>query len=106
MFIWIAWISLPWWAAILWVLYLIYFIVRACNIWYYTNEYGLIKGYKYVFFGDDPKDIRLYHLMRILFDVPPAIIGLSFPFVKAVFKMKVYTFKKPIKKEGKLNETA
>lgn len=92
MFLWFAFIALPWWAMTLWVAYTLYFIIRACEIWQATNESGMIKGYKYVFFGYKPKHVRLYHLVRIVFDIPPAIIGLFFPFVKATLRMKIYTF--------------
>jgi hypothetical protein len=103
MFLWVAFVALPWWAMTLWLAYTLYFIIRACMIWKATTEDGVIKGYKYVFFGYKPKHIRLYHLLRMLFDIPPAIIGLFFPLIKAICRMKIYTFEEGKKAES--NET-
>jgi hypothetical protein len=94
--------SLPWWATILWVVYLIYFIYRACKIWEWTNDYGIVKGYRYVFLGYKGKVLRLYHLLIMIFDIPPAILGLFFPVIKKVFSFKIYEFKDN-KKEDKDN---
>lgn len=96
--LWTQFTSLTWWQMILWVAYLLYFLIRSHSIWVLTSEYGIRKGYKYVFFGENPKYFRLYHLVRMLFDIPPSIIGLTFPFFKAVLKFKIYEFK-PEKKE-------
>jgi len=85
-------IELPWWAMILWVCYLLYFISRAYSIWYETTQNGLKEGYKREFFGYE-KDVRLYHIVRIIFDVPPALLGLTFPIIKSVLRLKLYTFK-------------
>lgn len=90
--LWTSFVALPWWAMILWCAYTIYFIIRAWNIWDETTDYGVAKGYKNVIFGYE-KHIRLYHVVRIVFDIPPAIIGLLFPLLRKMFSLKLYTFK-------------
>ncbi len=91
-FIWTRFIDLTWWQMILWICYLFYFGVRARDFWIETREGGLIKGYRHVMFGCD-KYFRVYHIFRIVFDIPPAIIGLFFPILRKVFSYKIYTFK-------------
>lgn len=93
--LWAAWTELPIWGMVLWIVYLLYFLGRSYKIWIETSNEGIAKGYKYVFFGRNPKHIRLYHVLRMVFDIPPAIVGLFFPFFKAVAKLKLYTFKQP-----------
>lgn len=85
--------ALPVWLAVLAIVYAIYFFVRAYNIWEHTRDRGIRKGYRRVFFGYG-NDIRIYHLIRIVFDIPPAIVGLLFPLVRKIFALKIYTFKK------------
>lgn len=99
MFLWTAFWDLPWWGSAVVAGYTLYFILRACRIWSETSYHGIRKGYKNVFFGRDAKEIRLYHLIRIVFDIPPAIIGLLFPFIKSIAVMKIHTFKEPKKPE-------
>lgn len=88
--------DLTWWQRLLWVVYLIYFITRSYKYWIET-EHGLRKGYRRMIFGYN-KEIRLYHILLIIFDIPPAIIGLTFPILKRILSFKIYTFKEKDKK--------
>lgn len=97
MFIWEKFISLTWWQMSLWVAYTLYFIARSWRIWEETNWYGIKKGYKNVFIGED-KHFRLYHVVRTILDIPPMIVGLFFPAIKKVLSVKLYTFKEEEKK--------
>jgi hypothetical protein len=91
--------QIPWWLLLIYLAYAIYFISRAREFWDATTNDGLRKGYKYAIFGSYPKDIRLYHIFRIVFDIPPAIIGLFFPAIRKILSLKIYTFKEEEKTE-------
>lgn len=84
--------ALPWWGTILWIAYLVYFLYRAYEIWELTDKHGIAKGYKYVFMGNG-RTLRLYHLLRMIIDIPPAILGLFFPLLRKIFSLKLYEFK-------------
>ncbi|MDH6674278.1 hypothetical protein M2277_004970 [Paenibacillus sp. LBL] len=92
--LWTQFTELPWWGMTLWGLYTIYFILRAWYVWSETSENGLLKGYKIVFIGEYEKTLRLYHLLRMIFDIPPAILGLVFPICRTIFTLKIYEFNK------------
>jgi hypothetical protein len=92
-FLWVSFTSLTWWQMLLWIVYALYFIYRTYSVFDQVNDYGLRKGYRYVFLGYYNKDLRLYHIARMLFDIPPMILGLTFPFFKRVLRFKLYTFK-------------
>lgn len=98
-FIWGTIVSLPLWATILWIIYAIYFTYRACQIWIATDEMGIVKGYGYVFLGYNQRTLRLYHLLRMIIDIPPAILGLLFPLLQKIFSLKIYEFKEKKKEE-------
>lgn len=90
---WTAFINLPWWAFILTIAYALYFVFRACAFWQEQKDNDSFwMGYRRVIFGYD-KVFRLYHIVRILFDIPPALIGLTFPLLRKVLTMKIYEFK-------------
>ena len=84
--------DLYWWQMILCGAYFIYFLIRSHDFWVSTDNSGILKGYKYVIFGYG-KVFRVYHIVRILFDIPPAIIGLLFPVLKSILRFKIYEFK-------------
>jgi hypothetical protein len=84
-------ISLTWWQMILWGSYFIYFIVRTWAFWDETRE-SLWKGYKRVIFSYE-KYFRVYHIIRIIFDIPPALLGLLFPILRKLLAFKIYEFK-------------
>jgi hypothetical protein len=84
--------DLTWWQMILWGLYTIYFLSTAQKFWEETDRYGLVKGYMNVIFGY-AKVFRLYHIVLIIFNIPPAIIGLLFPLIKIILRFKLYEFK-------------
>jgi hypothetical protein len=93
-------VSLTWWQMILWIVYAIYFLLRAYDVWDEVTEYGFKKGYKHILIGQYKKDLRLYHVIRMIFDIPPMIIGITFPTFKKLFSLKLYTFKDEKKKTG------
>ncbi|MFS0905764.1 hypothetical protein AB3N02_22210 [Priestia aryabhattai] len=93
MFLVTAFLALTWWQMGLWVVYMIYFLIRAYHIWDETSTYGIKKGYKHIIVGHNDKHYRLYHLVRTLFDLPPMAIGLLFPVLSKVLSLKIYTFK-------------
>jgi|GEM_PF-6305177 len=90
--VWTRFIELPWWAMLLWFVYALYFFIRAYHVWDETSDQGLVKGYRRVFFGHE-KDVRLYHIIRIILDIPPALVGLFFPLLRFLFHLKVYTIR-------------
>lgn len=83
--------AFAWWQTTLWIVYTIYFGLRSWHFWEET-ETGLWKGYRNVIFGYE-KEIRVYHIFRILFDIPPAIVGLFFPILRSILRFKIYEFK-------------
>lgn len=87
----VSWQNLTWWQMILWVAYLLYFLIRTYGYWNETQG-GLRKGYRSMIFGNS-KEIRLYHILLIIFDLPPAIIGLMFPTLRKILAFKIYEFK-------------
>lgn len=91
-------LALPWWAMILWITYLIYFVCRVSDIWNETYRYGIVKGYRIIFLGHNGRVLRLYHVLRMIIDIPPAILGLFFPLLRKIFSLKIYEFKD--KKDG------
>lgn len=94
-------IDLTWWQMLLWVAYAFYFLARAYTVWEEVTHYGFKKGYKNILVGQYKKDLRLYHIIRMIFDVPPMILGITFPTFKKIFGFKLYTFKDDKKKEKK-----
>jgi hypothetical protein len=92
-----SFVGLLWWQMVLWFAYAIYFICRSWQIWRETNDFGIKEGYKEVFIGTD-RHFRLYHLVRTIFDIPPMILGLLFPLLRKILRMKLYTFKVEDKK--------
>lgn len=97
--LWTTFISLTWWQMTLWVAYTLYFIVRSYAYWDKTED-GLWKGYRSVMFGCD-KHIRVYHIVRFIFDIPPATFGLFFPILRKVLAFKIYEFKDNKKTESR-----
>ncbi|MEK5060885.1 MULTISPECIES: hypothetical protein [unclassified Paenibacillus] len=87
-----SFVSLTWWQMILWAAYALYFIVRACHIWSETRDEGMVKGYLNVFLGRE-RVIRLYHVVRVILDIPPSIVGLFFPMLRATLRLKIYEMK-------------
>lgn len=95
--LWTKFTDLTWWQMILWLAYAIYFICRAYAYWVETSgDKKFWKGYKHVMFGRYEKYFRVYHIIVIIFDVPPAIVGLFFPVLRQVLTFKIYEFKKEI----------
>lgn len=94
--------ELTWWQIILCAVYFIYFVYRSYQVWEETNYYGIRKGYKNVFVGERVKYLKLYHLFRMIFDIPPAIIGLLFPLTKVVLNVNLFKYK--VRDEEKAKE--
>lgn len=92
--LWTSLIALPWWGITLWVLYTIYFVGRAIYLYFEVQEHGLWEGYKRVFIGKYENTLRLYHIIRMIIDIPSAIVGLVFPIIQKIFTLKLYEFKK------------
>ncbi|MNW28110.1 hypothetical protein D3C74_49220 [compost metagenome] len=86
-----SWWDLPWWAMVLWVTYTIYFVCRVWRIGANAIWHGVVRGYKESFL--DGKTIYLGHIVWMIFDIPPTIVGSLLPFVRDVFTLKVYTFR-------------
>ena len=92
--LWIHYTDLSWWAMGLWFIYIVYFIIRAIYIWNETSDDGILEGYKTVFLGRGQTVFRLYHLVRMILDIPPAVLGLLFPLLQKFLTLKLYEFKK------------
>jgi hypothetical protein len=92
MWLYTKFIDLAWWQMLLWVGYTIYFLIKSHDFWVETDRYGLWKGYKNVIF-DNERIFKVYHIILILFTIPPAVIGLLFPLLKAILRFKIYEFK-------------
>lgn len=93
-FLWSSYWNLPWWADILIFAYAIYFIVRSVMIYVATKDNGIPKGYKLIFLGRNPEYLRLYHVLRMIIDIPPLTVGIFFPFIRFVFTLKLVKLKK------------
>lgn len=90
--LWTVFTDLTWWQMTLWIAYTIYFVVRSCMFWGETEDTTLWNGYKRAMFGHD-KYFRVYHVVKVVFDIPPAILGLFFPILRALLSFKLYEFK-------------
>ena len=77
---------LPGWLVILLVLYAIYTIIRAIWIW------G--AGWKEANFINGGDDIKLYHILWSIVDVPAIILSILVPILKFFFNIPVYPRKK------------
>jgi hypothetical protein len=97
---WIKWTSLTWWQMGLWIVWLIYFLGRTYHYWCEADERGFLKGYRKAAFGTDTH-VRLWHILRMLIDIPSAICGLFLPFIRDALTMKICELKddKPKGKE-------
>jgi hypothetical protein len=84
--------DLYWWQMLLCGAYFLYFVTRTCQFWDATDDAGLWKGYKKLIFRYE-KAFKIYHIVRIIFDMPPAVIGIFFPFLKKVLGHEIYKFK-------------
>lgn len=87
-----SWVGLTWWQMLLWGAYFIYFLVRSWAFWDETRDNGLWRGYKRLIFSYD-KYFRVYHIVKIIFDIPSAIVGLFFPILRRILTFKIYEFK-------------
>lgn len=81
----VLWTEMTWWQIVLSVMYIIYSCVRA--VAYYDN------GFKYTLIGIE-KDVRLYHVILFIIDIPSIIFGQFIPIIKKIFSLKVYPLKK------------
>lgn len=92
-FWWQTFVDLKAWQMILFVIYLIYFVVMTYSFYVNSMQYGIIKGYKVTIFDNDTH-FRLHHIFRIIWDLPPALVGLFLPLLEEVFTFKLHEFKK------------
>jgi hypothetical protein len=90
------------WQACLLGAYLIYFVIRVIRIWGAMDGEGIIAGYKKLFING--RTFRLYHLFRMILDLPPAFVGLIFPLLNKVLTLKIYEFKEEKKKFRRKND--
>jgi hypothetical protein len=58
-----------------------------------TSEEGLVKGSRNIFLGENPQYLRLYHILRMIADIPPLVLGIFFPLIRWIFTLKLYKFK-------------
>lgn len=81
----VLWNELTWWQLVLAVMYIIYSCIRA--IGYYEEGFRdyLIRG---------EKDVRLYHIILFIVDIPALLFGQFIPIIKKVFAIKVFPLKK------------
>lgn len=77
------------------IAYVIYSLYRAHKYWE--------DGIKETLLGWKKNDLRLYHIIWIVVDIPSIFIGRIYHVIAKIFSMKLYTFKtdEPVKK----NET-
>jgi hypothetical protein len=98
-FLWNSFFALSGWQMLLWIIYTIYFLIRMCYYYSNANDYGVVIGYRLTVFGRDTH-IRLWHIIRLVFEIPMAIIGLLLPTIKRTLTLQVYEFKTEKKKEN------
>jgi hypothetical protein len=77
--------DLTWWQVGLLVVYIIYSCFRG---WHFFAE-----GFKEAAFGYKAKEVKLYHIIWMVVDIPSIIIGRIFPFIKAILSIKVCNLK-------------
>lgn len=92
---WSSFRELPWWMEILVFAYAIYFIVRSIMIYKETSDEGIVKGYKNIFLGRNPEYLRLYHVLRMIIDIPPLALGIFFPLLRFIFTLKIVRLRAP-----------
>lgn len=78
-------ISLTWWQVVLLGLYAIYTMARAYSYFVY--------GVKETWLGYKQKELRLYHLILFVIDLPSMVLGRFYHVIKFIFSFKLYTFK-------------
>lgn len=77
--------SLSWWQVSLLVAYTLYTLVRA--FWIFGS------GLREATIGSS-KDIKLYHILWAIIDIPAIILGTLFPLFKKLFGIPVIPLKK------------
>lgn len=83
---------LPTWVAVLFLLvYTLYTFFRAYA--YFDN------GVKETMLGYGNREVRFYHIVWIVVDIPSLIMGRLYHVLKWAFAFKVYTFKDKTSKE-------
>lgn len=98
--IWGTWTALVGWQMALWVILLFYCVMRIYDFWDNAKDLGVVKGYRKSIFGYDTH-IRLWHIIRIIIDLPMAAIGLFLPILSRTLTLEIHQFKteEEIKKE-------
>lgn len=84
-------ISLTWWQMAILGIYFIYTLVRGT---FYFND-----GVKETLLGFRKRELRLYHIILLVIDLPSMVLGRFYHVIKFIFSAKLYTFKE--KKESK-----
>jgi hypothetical protein len=92
-FLWNSFFALSGWQMVLWLIYTLYFLIRTYAYWDNASDLGVVQGYRRTAFSHDTH-IRLWHLIRIVFELPMAAIGLCLPVLSRTLSFKVYEFKK------------
>jgi hypothetical protein len=77
--------ALTWWEIALLGIYSLYTLIRA--FWIFNS------GLREAMIGDN-KDIKLYHILWGIIDIPAIFLGTLFPFFKKVFSIPVIPLKK------------
>lgn len=77
--------DLTWWQTALVVIYALYTLGRA--IWIFNS------GLKEAVLGTS-KDIKLYHILWSVIDIPAIILGTLFPLIKKIFSIPVIPLKR------------
>lgn len=78
-------ISLTWWQVALLGLYVLYTLIRAFKYFVDGVKESLL-GYKQV-------EIKLYHIILFVIDIPSIVMGRFYHVLKRIFSFKLYTLK-------------
>lgn len=76
---------LPWWQVALLGIYSLYTLIRAFWIFNVGLREATIGG---------NKDIKLYHILWAIIDIPAILLGTLFPLFKLLFNIPVIPLKK------------
>jgi hypothetical protein len=77
--------ALTWWQIGLLAIYTLYTLIRA--FWIFD------AGFRSAMIGSD-KDIKLYHILWAVIDIPAIVLGTLFPVFKKIFNIPVFPLKK------------
>lgn len=81
----VLFVELTWWQVGLLIVYALYTLGRAYAYF--------LEGIKYSLLGYHKREVRLYHVIWLVIDIPSIVLGRFYHVLKFIFSVKVFSFK-------------